>query len=219
MGSRVAAANSLGIIKLLLSFQSDKRFLCRNQPPCWRFDPLCRWEVNWADQQKGQNILSFIFSQVSPLFGTAGLQSKVFYFSHKKSFLPYAGYAITVKDSIFFLSFFSVETHTLTNLGCSCMFITQRLSFIAAGKKWAKMPAVNSNRNRKTPLEGPLQRTAIGGSAVLAQHSMTSDQCLQIVAALFHLDKNTFSWKEGSLTFVQQPFLLAEKKWMPHVWR
>lgn len=61
-----------------------------------------------------------------------------------------------------------------------------------------------------SPLEGPLQRTAIGDSAALARHLIMSDQFLRIVAALFHLDKNTFSWKEGSLTFMQQPFLLAK---------
>lgn len=74
------------------------------------------------------------------------------------------------------------------------------------------MPAVGQQQpkpKKSSPLERPLQRTGIGDGAVLAQHITRLDPFLQIVAAIFHLDNNAFSWKEGSLKFVQ-PFLQAK---------
>lgn len=105
-----------------------------------------------------------------------------------------------LKYSIFLLfSFFFVETHTPTNFGCSCVFITRRLSFIAAGKKWAEVPAVGQQQAKpksSSPSEGLLQRTGIGDSAVLAQHLIRSDQFCELLQHYFTSIKMPFPGKK-----------------------
>lgn len=124
---------------------------------------------------------------------------------------------LALKNSIF-LSFLKnfLETHAIGCICvCVCVCITRWLGFIAAGKVGRGASGQSTATHAKPRAQVHDRESRRNRDiAALAQSIMRSDQFLQIVAALFCLDKkknNLFLETRISyiraITFVQQPFL------------